>query len=365
MSKPAQDKVTISATELADLRRRVTELETERLALGHAEEALRASEQKYRTLVETTDTGYVIVDTAGRVVDANPEYVRLTGHSTLQEILGRSVIEWTAPHDLERNAAELRHCAERGFVRHFEIDYINPRVPGGLAPIEVNATVFHSETGMVFVALCRDISERRRAAQMQQRMLSEMDHRVRNNLASLAALIDISRGNKSTVAEFAASIRGRVQAMSTVHGILSRSRWHAVDLQTLIQTLMPADLLHRVRINGPVALINPRQATAFGMVLQELIANSLKYGSLSQPGGNIDTAWSIKNTAEPTERKLFFTWKEIGGPRPASTPAASQGTELILGFARIELRGSVELTYPPQGAQHKFVSILDPVKESN
>src|SRR4051794_25816865 len=62
------------------------------------EEALQNSEDKYRTLVETTATGYLIIDSDGKVLDANAEYVRLTGHKTLQEILGRSVTEWTAPH---------------------------------------------------------------------------------------------------------------------------------------------------------------------------------------------------------------------------------------------------------------------------
>ena len=72
-----------------------------------ADAALRESEAKYRTLVETTDTGFVILDGDGRVLDANAEYVRLTGHHALREILGRSVVEWTAKHDVVRNAEEV------------------------------------------------------------------------------------------------------------------------------------------------------------------------------------------------------------------------------------------------------------------
>ena len=63
-------------------------LSLERMDLA---EALRESEEKYRAVVETTDTGYVILDTEGTVLAANPEYVRLTGHGTLAEILGRKV----------------------------------------------------------------------------------------------------------------------------------------------------------------------------------------------------------------------------------------------------------------------------------
>ncbi|MFZ0052205.1 MAG: PAS domain S-box protein, partial [Desulfobaccales bacterium] len=73
-----------------------------------AEAALRESEEKYRGLIETTSTGYVILDTEGKVLDANPEYVRLTGHKELKEILGRSVIAWTAEQDRGKNAAAIK-----------------------------------------------------------------------------------------------------------------------------------------------------------------------------------------------------------------------------------------------------------------
>ena len=125
-----------------------------------AEEALRQSEAKYRSLVETTDTGFVIVDGEGRVIDANAEYVRLTGYDTLEEIRGRSVIEWTAAHDLERNAAEVRKCAEQGYVRHLQIDYVDRQEQ--TTPIEINAKVITTEQGPRIIALCRDITDRQR-----------------------------------------------------------------------------------------------------------------------------------------------------------------------------------------------------------
>jgi PAS domain S-box-containing protein len=125
------------------------------------DDALRESERKYRALVETTDTGYVILDMEGSVVDANPEYLRLTGHEALNEILGRRVVEWTAQHDIARNSEEIRKCLERGFVRNLEIDYADKE--GKFTPIEINATVLHTAEGRRIVALCRDIGERNRS----------------------------------------------------------------------------------------------------------------------------------------------------------------------------------------------------------
>lgn len=124
-----------------------------------AEEALRESEEKYKALIETTDTGYLIVDSEGKVVDANSEYVRLSGHSTLKEIVGRSVFDWTAGHDLARNRAEVIKCLERGFVRGLEIDYIDPR--GRITPVEIQATVIRKGDSLQIISLCRDISGRK------------------------------------------------------------------------------------------------------------------------------------------------------------------------------------------------------------
>lgn len=136
-------------------------------------ERLEKSEHKYRTLVETTETGYVIVDGTGKVIDANAEYVRLTGHLTLQDILGRSVIEWTAEHDRERNAEEVKRCQKRGFVRGLEIDYIDRN--GFTTPIEINSTVIDTDEGWRMLALCRDITERHEAEQALKQSNADLE----------------------------------------------------------------------------------------------------------------------------------------------------------------------------------------------
>ena len=111
-----------------------------------AEERLAESEAKYRDLVETTDTGYLILDEEGRVVDANAEYVRLTGHRSLSEIIGRRVEEWTAPHDAQRNALEVEKCLQTGYVRQLEVEYLSP--DGRITPIEINAKVSKTKQGL-------------------------------------------------------------------------------------------------------------------------------------------------------------------------------------------------------------------------
>lgn len=142
-----------------------------------AEDALRESEMNYRTVIDTTGMGYNVVDAAGRVLDANEEYVRLSGHDSLAAILGRPVTDWTAPHDRERNAREVALCAAEGAVRHLEIDYIDRN--GRITPVEINATRTQTAEGPRIIAICRDITDRRQAEaalwekEEQLRLLSE------------------------------------------------------------------------------------------------------------------------------------------------------------------------------------------------
>lgn len=138
-----------------------------------AEEALRRSEERYRRLVETTDTGYVIVDNQGVVLEANQAYVRLSGHDRLDEILGRSVMEWTAAEEREKNAIAVATCMKDGFIRNLEITYVDRN--GQPTPVEINATVVETEGRETILSLCRDISERKQAEERLKRALERLD----------------------------------------------------------------------------------------------------------------------------------------------------------------------------------------------
>jgi PAS domain S-box-containing protein len=144
-----------------------------------AEQAIAESERKYRYLVETTDTGYLILDDAGCVVDANEQYVRLTGYRSLAEIMGRTVGEWTAPHDAERNAREVQKCLQQGSVRQLEVDYRGP--DGNVVPVEINASVIETKQGRRILALCHDITERRRAQEALRREHRTLKHLLQSS----------------------------------------------------------------------------------------------------------------------------------------------------------------------------------------
>ncbi len=131
---------------------------------------MNENDLKYWRLIETTQTGFVILDGQGNVLDANLLYVKLTGHTDLKEILGRNVVEWTAPYERERNLAAVQKCFAEGFIQNFEVDYID--ADGKTTPIEINASVVSDNDGTQILTLCRDITERRREKLELERSLA-------------------------------------------------------------------------------------------------------------------------------------------------------------------------------------------------
>ncbi|MEI7436291.1 MAG: ATP-binding protein [bacterium] len=119
---------------------------------------LRESEFKYRSIVDMTGAGYLILDSQGMVLDANQEYVRLSGHARLQDILGKRVTEWTAEGAKQRNAEAMVLCAKNGFVRNFVTEYMH--ADGLIKYVLINAAVQGNGESLRIISLCRDITER-------------------------------------------------------------------------------------------------------------------------------------------------------------------------------------------------------------
>jgi PAS domain S-box-containing protein len=155
--------------------------------IRRTQQDLLASQMMYKSVIDTTDTGYVVVDMEGRVLDANAEYVRLSGHASLNEIRHRRVLEWTAPHDAERNRREVQRCVDAGRVRNLEIDYIDRQ--GKITPIEINATFIPIGTGGRILSLCRDVSERRRAVE-NLRQSELMNRAILDSMHAGIAVLD-------------------------------------------------------------------------------------------------------------------------------------------------------------------------------
>jgi PAS domain S-box-containing protein len=195
--------------------------------------------------------------------------------------------------------------------------------------------------------------ELRRHVETETLLRSELNHRVRNNLASLASLVSVTGSTASDVPAFAATIGGRIRAMATAHSFLARSRWAPAPLRGLIEELVPAPLRGRFLLDGPPVEIPPHLVAPLGMVVHELVTNSIKHGAASA-GGAVAIAWAHA-PGDGDDPRLRVTWRESGGPRIAVAPVAGTGSSIIDGLVRSELRGAATLRYPATGAEHELV----------
>lgn len=325
-----------------------------------AEDELRRQEREFHAIVRNTPDIISRFDRELRHVYVNPVVEHMTGHAP-QSLLNKHVDELDWPKDVrDRLRGAIKVVMEQRREKVIEFDLNGPH---GRIFLESRLVPEFDDEGHVesVLSIARNVTMRKRAElglmrenETQRLLLRELDHRVRNNLASLAALIDITGRNATSITEFADSIRGRVQAMTAVHGLLSKGHWTSVSLHDLLESLIPADLFGRFELRGPNVRVRANQCTALGMVVQELVANSLKYGALHSADGTVQIHWTCEELDESPIALLCLGWNECGGPAITDINRPGLGTNLIQGLVRTELRGTVSLTYPATGARHTF-----------
>ncbi len=197
--------------------------------------------------------------------------------------------------------------------------------------------------------LTRDITRRKQAEKRQDLLITELDHRVKNVLARVAAVVMHTRRRCGTMDEFVKALHGRIQSMAAAHSLLSQGRWSGVGLTDLIRhQLAPYTTDANTTISGPDVMLTSAQTQAVAMVVHELVTNAAKHGALSSPDGRVSVSWD--RTAADVPAILTITWREIGGPPIKAPVKFGYGSSLIRDLIPHELGGTVELAFTCDGA---------------
>jgi two-component sensor histidine kinase/CheY-like chemotaxis protein len=194
-----------------------------------------------------------------------------------------------------------------------------------------------------------DVLARKRAEAAQTLLIDELNHRVRNILATIEAMIAFTAVDAASPAALAEALKGRVAAMARTHDLLTNGRWEGVSLDDIVEgELQPYAAEDRVRTTGDSHLpLTPKAALSFSLVLHELTTNALKHGALGVPGGQVDISWSVERRA--SDALLRLVWQESGGP-PVTPPARRGfGTTLLERAAVHDLGGVANLRFDPAG----------------
>ena len=246
------------------------------------EKALRESEQRFRSLVDNVqEYALVQTDPEGRLTSWNPGAERLFGY-TSAEILGHSFslllnIEDQRAGVLEQELAYVLNGIsqrdERWLVRkdgsHFWAHSITEAV--------------NDEAGRLrgVVKVIRDETERKRFEERQSLLMSELNHRVKNTLATVQSMASQTLRGSTDPQQFAENFKARLQALSRAHNLLTRRNWESAEVSDLVrdQLMLDGDI-DRITVDGPPALLTPQSAVALSLVLHELGTNARKYGAV-------------------------------------------------------------------------------------
>lgn len=318
--------------------------------IGELNANLRASEARFRDLIETAPDALVIADPNERIVLVNTEAERMFGYAR-EALLGQPIAilmpeDFRAGHE-GRIAAFLASPRVRrmGYGR----DLFALRKDGTQFPIETNLSLLPGSDGGLISSAIRDISTRRAGEERQALLIRELNHRVKNTLASVQAIVHQTLKTASGPEAFSAALTARLSALSQSHDVLTRNDWSGAQVRDIAAEQLspygrPGE--ERFRLSGPDVKLSPNRAVTLGMVLGELATNAAKYGALSN-GGGVEVAWTRRDEAGAPW--LALVWRERGGPDVREPSARGFGTRLIERSVGAGLGGTATLMFEPEG----------------
>lgn len=239
--------------------------------------------------------------------------------------------------------------------------YVRP--DGRIVWLELTATgEFGTEGELQRIrGLARDVTERRRAEQRQEKLIEELDHRVKNALARMAVVIRRTREGHVTLDDYVASIQGRIESMKRTQERLSNSHWTGASLISMVtDELAPYRTPDNCVIDGPDLVLEPNAAQAFSFTLHELATNAAKHGALSTPDGRVSVNWKIE-THERHGRVLVLSWREVCAGTISPPTHESYGLSTIRNLLRYEHKAKVETHFMARGLHCEIALPLDAV----
>jgi PAS domain S-box-containing protein len=329
-------------------------------ALLHKGPPKDATEKLLRAVLEALPTAIYTTDAAGRITYYNEAAAHLWG---CRPELGKS--EWCGswkifttdgvpmPHAECPMAVALKEARP---VRGAEA--VAQRPDGTFVPFRPFPTPLFDEDGRLTgaVNMLIDITAEKDAIARQQLLINELNHRVKNTLATVQSIASQTLRHTPSSEDFQTSFTSRLVALSRAHDLLTAENWEGARLRdVLAHELAPhGGALDRIEMDGPDVELGPRTALSLAMAFHELATNAAKYGALSNNDGRLSVVWSEEG------RRLVLTWTETGGPKVEPPSRRGFGSRLIERSITHELRGELSVDYAPQGLRCRLSA---PLKE--
>lgn len=313
--------------------------------------ALDDSHRRLDAVLSNATVAIFLMDETQRCVYMNSAAEKLTGYS-LEEVLEfdrplHDIIHHTYP---DGRPFPREECAiDRAFPQHHQTQGEDAFVHknGSFCPVAFTASPIRDEASKTVGTIIevRDIREEKQARERQRLLMDELNHRVKNTLATVHAVAwqTFRHIDQEAVNRF----NGRLATLSKTHNILTDAAWHKVSFPEVVRVAIEPFGGDRVQVEGPDCNIHPKAAVTLSMVLYELGTNAVKYGALSNASGRVTLSWSCLQGDQ--DLQLDIVWKEEGGPRVTPPPSRGFGSRLIERQLPMEFGGAAELDFHPRG----------------
>ena len=338
------------ATRLREVRAVSEVLAAASVERNEREAALRATEGRLRATHANSAVGIIEVDKNGRFLYVNEPHANLTGHKR-EELLGRHFAHATHHSDLDRDL-DLFQRQVAGEFDIYTIEKQHVRVDGSTGWARVSSTAVRDPGGAFLYAIrvVEDITERKDAEHRQRLLVNELNHRVKNTLATVQALAFQTFRQGATPEVARERFEARLFSLARTHNLLNESHWEGAPVRDVVLVeLRPyiSENGSRVAVAGPDVDLPPRTAVVLGMVFHELATNAAKYGALSLGSGTVEVTWLLQR--EGAAKKLRLRWVERDGPMVVKPERTGFGSRLIEAATAGELNGRVTMNYLTTG----------------
>jgi PAS domain S-box-containing protein len=316
-----------------------------------ADEALLRANERLAATYESVLAGIAEVDADGRFINVNETLCAITGF-TRDEMLARTISDVTHPDEVD--GEQEKYAAQvRGEVDTYYTHKRYVRADGRTIWVDVKSSTVRGPDGAFAygVRMIQDVTERVESDRQKKLLLNELNHRVKNTLAVVQAIVSQTVRNCTTAAEFQARFEPRLIALSTAHDRLARNEWLGVSLAEVVEDefavyRVPGRIL---TADGPLLLLPPKTSLSLSLALHELATNAAKYGALSSPGGSVAVTWNLDND-EGGNSILLLKWRESGGPVVMPPTQTGFGSRLLKVTAA-ELEGEMTTSFAPTGLE--------------
>ncbi|WP_131829585.1 HWE histidine kinase domain-containing protein [Teichococcus deserti] len=312
--------------------------------LRAAEAALKAAEAKLQLALEGAGMASWDLDIGSGEMRWTPRLFDLLGLPQTPALLGH-VEDWLAlvhPKDLAA-VKEGWFGAHRNGARFRSLHRILRR-DGEPRWLEAYGSLTGDGAQGRFMGVVHDVTARQQAEERLHQLSREIDHRAKNVLFTIQAIIRLTP--KQDPERFAIAVDGRIAALARAHQLLAREGWGQVSLRDLaLGELSVCGPEAAIDLAGPSVLLAPTAVQPLAVALHELAVNAVAHGALSRPGGAVTLRW-----APQPEGTLLLTWQERGGPPLAGAPARKGlGRRVIDSAVTDQLEGQISHAWEPAG----------------